>query len=94
MTQQEYLSHVQKVAIAQLEEGDELIMSLEVLGEEPMKLRKTTLAQQMAEMAYDATKVNTEDTVPAVFKRHWKVFSEKEACQLPPHREYDHQIEL
>jgi len=94
MTQQEYLSHVQKVAIAQLEEGDELIMSLEVLGEEPMHIRKTTLAQQMAESNYDATKVNTEETVPTIFKRHWRVFSEKEARQLPPHREYDHRIEL
>jgi len=94
MTQSEYLSHVQKVAIAQLEEGDELIMSLEVLGQEPMQIRKTTLAQQMAEKNYDATKVNSEETVPAVFKRHWRIFSEKEARQLPPHREYDHRIEL
>jgi len=43
-------------------------MSLEVLGEEPMQLHKTTLAQQMAEKAYDATKVNTEESVPTVFK--------------------------
>jgi len=85
---------VQTVAIAQLEEGDELIMSLEVLGQEPMHIQKTTLAQQMAEKAYDATKVNTEETVPAVFKQHWRVFSEQEARQLPPHREYDHRIEL
>jgi len=55
---------MQEVAIAQLEEGNELIMSLEVLGEEPMKLCKTTLAQQMAEKAYDATKVNMEESVP------------------------------
>jgi len=94
MTQQEYLQHVQTVAIAQLEEGDELIMSLEVLGQEPMQIRKTTLAQQMAEKAYDATKVNTEETIPAVFKQHWRIFSEQEARQLPPHREYDHRIEL
>jgi len=85
LTQKEYLQHVQTVAIAQLEEGDELIMSLEVLGEEPMQIRKTTLAQQMAEKAYDATKVNTEESVPAVFKRHWRTFSEQEARQLPPH---------
>src|SRR5712675_1275340 len=85
LTQKEYLQHMQTVAIAQLEEGDELIMSLEVLGEEPMQLRKTTLAQQMAEKAYDTTKVNTEESVPVVFKRHWRTFSEKEACQLPPH---------
>jgi len=38
LTQKEYLQHVQTVAIAQLEEGDELIMSLEVLGEEPMEI--------------------------------------------------------
>src|SRR5712672_3716053 len=82
LTQQEYLRHVQTIAIAQLEEGDELIMSLEVLGQEPMHIRKTTLAQQM------------EETVPAVFKQHWRVFSEQEARQLPPHREYDHRIEL
>jgi len=94
LTQKEYLQHVQTVAIAQLEEGDELIMSLEVLGEEPMQIRKTTLAQQMAEKAYDATKVNTEESVPAVFKRHWRTFSEQEARQLPPHREFDHRIEL
>ena len=39
----------------------------------------------MAEKAYDATKVNTEETVPLEFKCHWKVFSEQEARQLPPH---------
>jgi len=76
---------MQKIAIAQLEEGDKLIMSLEVLGEEPMHIRKMTLAQQMAEEAYDATKVNTEEKVPVVFKQHWRIFSEQEAHQLPPH---------
>jgi len=69
-------------------------MSMEVLEPEPMRIRKTTLAQQMAEKAYDATKVNTEATVPRSFKRHWRTFSEEEARQLPPHREYDHRIEL
>jgi len=58
-----------------------------------MQIRKTTLAQQMAKKAYDATKVNTEETIPAVFKQHWRIFSEQEAHQLPPHREYDHRIE-
>jgi len=85
LTQKEFLRHVQATAIAQMEEGDELIMSMEVLEPEPMHIRKTTLAQQMAEKAYDATKVNTEATVPAVFKRHWRTFSEEEARQLPPH---------
>jgi len=79
MTQKEFLKHVQEVAIAQMEEGDELIMTMEVLEPEPMKIRKTTLVQQMAEKAYDGTKVNTEESVPAVFRQHWRVFSEQEA---------------
>jgi len=74
LTQKEFLHHVQAIAIAQMEEGDELIMSMEVLEPEPMQIRKMTLAQQMAEKAYDATKVNMEATVPAVFKRHWRTF--------------------
>jgi len=94
LTQKEFLQQVQMVAIAQLEEGDELIMTVEVLEPEPMQIRKMTLAQQMAEKAYDGTKVNTEESVPAAFRRHWKVFSEQEARQLPPHRPWDHKIEL
>jgi len=94
LTQKEFLQHVQTVAIAQLEEGDELIMTVEALEPEPMKIRKTTIAQQMAEKAYNSAKVNTEETVPAAFRRHWKVFSEQEARQLPPHRPWDHKIEL
>jgi len=43
LTQKEFLQHVQTVAIAQLEEGDELIMTVEVLEPEPMKIRKTTI---------------------------------------------------
>jgi len=62
------LQHIQTVAIAQLEEGDELIMTVEVLEPEPMKIRKTTLAQQMAEKAYDGTKVNMEESVPMAFR--------------------------
>jgi len=38
LTQKEYLRHMQEIAIAQLEEGNELIMSLEVLGQEPMHI--------------------------------------------------------
>jgi len=68
LTQKEFLQHVQMVAITQLEEGDELIMTVEVLEPEPMKIRKTTLVQQMAEKAYDSTKVNTEESVPAAFR--------------------------
>ena len=94
LTQKEFLQHVQMVAIAQLEEGDKLIMTIEVLEPEPMQIRKTTLAQQMAEKAYDGTKVNMEETVPVAFRQHWKVFLEQEACQLPPHRPWDHKIKL
>jgi hypothetical protein len=94
MTQKEYLRHVQQVAIAQLEEGNELIMTIWRLAPEPMDINKTTLAQQMVEKAYDTSKVNTEETIPAVFKRHWRVFSEEQARQLPPHRPWDHQINL
>jgi hypothetical protein len=50
-----------------------------------MDINKTTLAQQMAEKAYDTNKVNTEETIPTVFKRHWRVFSEEQARQLPLH---------
>jgi len=68
LTQKEFLQHVQTVAITQLEEGDELIMTVEVLEPEPMKIRKMTLAQQMAEKAYDSTKVNMEESVPTAFR--------------------------
>jgi len=68
LTQKEFLQHIQMVAIAQLEEGDELIMTIEVLEPEPMKIRKMTLAQQMAKKAYDSTKVNTEESVLVAFR--------------------------
>jgi hypothetical protein len=48
----------------------------------------------MAEKAYDKGKVNTEETIPAVFKRHWRIFSEQQARQLPPRRQWDHYIKL
>jgi hypothetical protein len=61
---------------------------------EPLELNKMTLAQQMAEKAYDASKVNTEATIPTAYKQHWKVLSEKEARQRPPHCSWDHEINL
>jgi len=94
LTQKEFLRHVQEVAISQAEEGDKIIMTVHVLEPEPMQIRKTTLAQQMAKKAYDPTSVNTEETIPAAFKQHWRVFSKEEAWQLPPHRPWDHKIEL
>ena len=87
LMQKEFLKHVQEVAIAQMEEGDELIMTMEVLEPEPMQIRKTTLVQQMAEKAYDGTKVNTEETVPVAFRQHWRVFSEQDSKK---HNNYPH----
>ena len=94
LTQKEFLRHVQEVAISQAEEGDKIIMTVHVLEPEPMQIRKTMLAQQMAKKAYDPASVNTEETIPVAFKQHWRVFSEEEARQLPPHRPWDHKIEL
>jgi hypothetical protein len=50
-----------------------------------MDIKKTMLAQQMAEKVYNASKVNMEEIIPVVFKQHWRVFSEEQARQLPPH---------
>jgi hypothetical protein len=48
------------------------------------RIRKTSIAQQMAEKAYDKTKVNTEQTIPPEYQQHDKVFSEQEATRFPP----------
>jgi hypothetical protein len=61
------------------------------LGEQ---LHKTTIAQQMAEKAYNPTKVNTEATIPDEYLWHKKVFLEKEAACFPPPRPWDHKIKL
>jgi hypothetical protein len=94
MSQKEYIRYVRQVAIDQLEDGDELIMTIKRIAPEPLDIKKTTFAQQMAEKAYDKGKVNTEETIPAVFKRHWRIFSEQQARQLPPRRQWDHYIKL
>jgi hypothetical protein len=47
-------------------------------------IRKTSIAQQMAEKAYDKDKVNTEQMIPPEYQRHDKVFSEQEATRFPP----------
>ena len=57
-------------------------------------IRKTTIAQQMAEKAYNQGKVNMENTIPEEYRRHQKVFSEEEAKQFPPVRAFDHCIIL
>jgi hypothetical protein len=51
------------------------------LGE---RIRKTSIAQQMAKKAYNKDKVNTEQTIPPEYQRHNKVFSEQEATCFPP----------
>jgi hypothetical protein len=57
-------------------------------------LHKTTIAQQMAEKAYDPMKVNTEETIPPKYLQHKKVFSEQEATRFPPLQPWDHKIKL
>jgi len=84
LTQKEFLQHVQTVAIAQLEEGDELIMTVEVLEPEPMKIRKTTLAQQMAEKAYDSTKVIRKNLSPRLSGDTGRYFRNKRPVSYHP----------
>jgi hypothetical protein len=57
-------------------------------------IRKTSIAQQMAEKAYDKNEVNTEQTISPEYQRHDKVFSEQEATRFLPPRPWDHQIKL
>jgi Reverse transcriptase (RNA-dependent DNA polymerase) len=94
LTRKEHLAKATKIATSQLKEGDELYIAIRTVKTESIEINKVTIAQQMAEKAYDAGKVNMEEMVPMVFKRHWKVFSEQEAHQLPLHRKWDHKIEL
>jgi hypothetical protein len=94
LTRKEHLAEATKVAVGQLKEGDELYVAIRTVKTEPIEINKATIAQQMAEKAYNAGKVNTEQTIPAVFKQHWKVFSEQEAHQLPLYCKWDHKIEL
>jgi hypothetical protein len=83
LTRKEHLAKATRVMVSQLEEGDELYVAIRTVKTETVKINKATIAQQMAEKAYDTGKVNMEEMVPVVFKQHWKVFLEQEACQLP-----------
>jgi hypothetical protein len=58
-----------------------------------MQARKTTIAQKMAE-AFKTDKLKNDTPVPAKYRRHVKVFSEKEAERFPPSRTWDHRIPL
>jgi hypothetical protein len=48
----------------------------------------------MAERYHDQEKVNAEATIPKQYRKHAKAFSEQEASQFPPSREWDHKIPL
>jgi len=84
---------VQRLPIAQLEEGDELIMTVEVLEPEPMKIRKTTIAQQMADKSHDGTKSTPKNQSPRLSGDTGTISPNKEARQLPPST-LDHKIKL
>jgi hypothetical protein len=58
-----------------------------------MELRKTTIAQKMAE-AFHTDKPKTETLIPPEYRRHMKVFLEQEAERFPPSRTWDHRIPL
>jgi Reverse transcriptase (RNA-dependent DNA polymerase) len=62
--------------------------------EQKERLRKITIAQQMAEKYYEDHKEETLQDIPPEYKRHTQVFSEKEAERFPPSREWNHQIPL
>jgi hypothetical protein len=47
-----------------------MYVAIRTIKSETIEVNKATITQQMAEKAYDAGKVNMEQTVPAVFKQH------------------------
>src|SRR6266850_1105871 len=57
------------------------------------EIRKTTVAQQMAEKHLKASN-KAKTIIPDEYQIHAKVFSEKEAERFPPSREWDHRIPL
>jgi hypothetical protein len=58
-----------------------------------MQARKTTIALKMAEnFQTDKPKIGT--LIPPEYKRHVKVFSEKEAERFLPSHAWDHRIPL
>src|SRR6201988_268101 len=92
--QRDYIHHVRAVAMQQATEGETVIMHLGRTEKGIQHLRKTTVAQQMAQATYNKDKVNSEATIPAEYWRHKKVFSEEEAKQFPPKRDFNHYIIL
>jgi len=57
-------------------------------------IQKTMVAQQMEEKYQAKNMAKTDTTIPREYQRHTKVFSEEEAKQFPPSREWDHHIPL
>jgi hypothetical protein len=68
LTQKEHLAEAMKITIGQLEEGNKLYVAIRTVETESIEINKATIAQQMAEKAYDTGKVNTKQMVPAVFE--------------------------
>jgi hypothetical protein len=58
-----------------------------------MQARKTTIAQRMAEN-FQTSKLKTDTLILPEYRRHVKVFSEKEAERFPPRGAWDHHIPL
>jgi len=58
-----------------------------------MQARKTTIAQRMAEN-FQMDKPKTDTLIPPEYRRHVKVFSEKEVERFPPSCAWDHCIPL
>jgi len=58
-----------------------------------MKVRKTTIAQKMAE-AFQTDKPKMDTLIPLEYQRHIKVFSKQEAEQFPPSWAWHHRILL
>jgi hypothetical protein len=54
-----------------------------------MQARKTTIAQRMAGN-FQTDKPKNETPIPPEYRRHTKVFSEKEAERFPPSRAWNH----
>jgi hypothetical protein len=62
----------------------------QILGQ----IRKTTIAQQLAEQATDKKERTWQELVPKSYHQHGKVFSEKASERFPGKRRWDHAIDL
>jgi hypothetical protein len=83
---------VKMVTLANFKKTYATILSRKL--KEKLAARGVNIAQQMAEKAYKPDNANTEQTIPAKYQQHAKVFSEEEAQHFPPSRAFDHKIKL